>query len=246
MEMKTNKTGIILAAGLGSRLCNTETKYKSKPLAKVDNIALLIRTLKSHEAACCKKVIIVLGWQADIIKNSIITQYAGPLELQFVYNEKYKLSNGISALCAKPFLDGQYILTMADHVLDDNIMRIAKDCTPPEGGATLCVDFKIDTIFDIDDCTKVYEEGGLIKSIGKKLQRYNCIDTGVFIGSLGLLNAIEDVYNHKSDASLSEGVEFLSKKGLMSVLDIKNSFWQDVDTPEMLVHAEKILKKLKK
>jgi len=242
MNKVSKNTGIILAAGLGSRLCNNDTKYKSKPLAKIDDIALVIRTLKSHEVAGCEKVIVVLGWQAEKIKHDIISKYKGPIDLQFVYNEHYKLNNGISVLCAKPFIEEKFILTMADHILDDRIMRLASDNIPPKNGATLCVDFKLNTIFDIDDATKVFEENGFIRSIGKNLKEYNCIDTGVFIGTNGLMEAIETIFNKNGNVSLSEGVQILCEKRKMAILDIKNSFWQDVDTPEMLEHAEKILK----
>ncbi len=242
MKNKIKKPGIVLAAGLGSRLCGFHNENKCKPLANVDDIALLIRTLRSHEVAGCKTVIIVLGWQAEKIKQNIVSQYTGAIDLQFVYNEHYKLNNGISVLCAKPFIEETFILTMADHILDDPIMQLAGENIPPENGATLCVDFKVDTIFDIDDATKVFATNGLIRSIGKNLKEYNCIDTGVFIGTNGLMEAIETIFNKNGDASLSEGVQILSEKRKMAVLDIKDSFWQDVDTPEMLEHAEKILK----
>ena len=102
-------------------------------------------------------------------------------------------------------------------------------------------DYKLDTIFDIDDATKVMAEDSRIIKIGKKLPQYNCIDTGVFIGTDGLMEAINSVYVQKGDASLSEGVQLLANQGLMDILDIKDAFWQDVDNMDMLLHAEKLL-----
>ena len=34
---------------------------------------------------------------------------------------------------------------------------------------------------------------------------------------------------------------YLANEGLMSILDVGEAFWQDIDTPEMLAHAELIL-----
>jgi NDP-sugar pyrophosphorylase family protein len=60
----------------------------------------------------------------------------------------------------------------------------------------------------------------------------------VFVCSAALMDAIEAVYRQTGDASLSEGVQTLAAAGNMQVIDIGDGFWQDVDTPEMLAHAE--------
>ena len=245
MKNKTIKTGIILAAGLGTRLCESDSGSKAKPLFSVNELTLLLRAIDSHEIACRDRVVIVVGWEAESVENHVRTHYKGSIELIFIYNEYYRLQNGISVLCASPLATDGFILTMADHILDDKIMQLAKHHTPPDNGATLCVDYKLDTIFDMDDATKVYAQGNLVKSIGKEINKFNCVDTGVFIGTTGLMDAIAEVYKKNGDASLSEGVQLLAAKGKMEVLDIKDGFWQDVDTPEMLAHAEKLLQNMK-
>jgi len=231
------RSGLILAAGMGSRLRTSGVK----PLVPVGSIELLLRTIYSHEIAGCDNVIIVLGWRAEMIKEYTQKKYNGSLELKFIYNEQYQLMNGISVLCAKDYLQGEFVLTMADHIIDDKIMRQIQNLHAPETGATLCVDYKLTTIFDMDDATKVQSDRNLIKKIGKNLDAFNCVDTGVFIGTDGLMNALSQIYNKKGDVSLSEGMQLLSDSNLAEALDIKDAFWQDVDTPEMLDHAEKLL-----
>jgi 1L-myo-inositol 1-phosphate cytidylyltransferase len=236
------KTGIILAAGLGSRLCDPDKSTEVKPLVSVDSFALLLRTIRSLELAGCIRVVIVLGYQADRVKSFVQSNHREGADLIFVINDKFGLQNGISVLCARPFAEQEYLLTMADHILDDAIMHLVRDHHPPIGGAALCVDYKLDTIFDIEDATKVLAEQTRIKKIGKKLKTYNCIDTGVFIGTDGLMDAIDQVYMKKGDASLSDGVQLLANRGLMEVVNIHDAFWQDVDNENMLKHAEKLLR----
>lgn len=240
------RTGIILAAGIGSRLNSGHQGDLIKPLAEIDNLMLLGHTIQSLEICGCKKIIIVLGWQAQEVQKQISKHYTGSIQLEFAFNEHYLLQNGISVLCARPLVSGEFVLTMADHILDDKIMSLIRNHEPPEGGATLCVDYKLDTIFDIDDATKVLSNGSYVKKIGKRLTEYNCIDTGVFIGTEGLFEAIDQVYKEKGDASLSEGVQLLADKGQMITLDIKDAYWQDVDNYEMLAHAENLLRASKK
>jgi choline kinase len=241
----SNRTGVILAAGFGSRLKGTVSSTDLKPLTPVAGQPLIYRTIESLGKAGCTRVIIVLGFAFDEIKKDIVSTYSGDIEVEFVKNDKYDLGNGISVLSAKDKLpkDGDFILTMADHILSDGMMKIAANHTPPDQGASLLVDYKIDTILDMDDATKVLEEDGKIKQIDKQLTDFNCIDTGVFVCTKALLDAIQETFNKKGDASLSDGVKQLADRGKMTVVDIKEHFWQDVDTPEMLEYAEEYLQK---
>jgi choline kinase len=148
----------------------------------------------------------------------------------------------VSVLAARPHLDrSPFLLTMADHVLGDTLMEKARHHRPPEHGATLLVDYKLDAIFDMADATKVRVENGRPRAIGKTLDDYNCVDTGVFVATDGLMEALSAVYAAKGDAALSDGIQRLMGEGRMQTLDIGSGFWQDVDTPEMLTHAEEML-----
>ncbi|WP_457576314.1 phosphocholine cytidylyltransferase family protein [Desulfomarina sp.] len=237
-QTKKKRTGVVLAAGLGSRLVNKS--YGSKPLVPVQGISLLLRTLKNLELAC-HRAIIVLGFEGETIHSYIKQHYTGTMELKFAFNRDYVLANGVSVLAAKEYLDSDFILTMADHIMEAGLLELALNHIPPVGGATLLVDYKLDTIFDMADATKVLERKGQIRSIGKELDIFNCVDTGLFVCTPGLLSALESIYQIKGDVSLSEGVQQLCENNLMNSLDIGDGFWQDVDTEDMLKYAEEQL-----
>ena len=236
------RTGVVLAAGFGSRLAGTQEATDLKPLTPVAGTPLLLRTLDSLETAGCSRAVIVVGYGMDTVKTEIENRYTGPLSLTFVVNEHYDRQNGVSALAAEPHVGkGPFLLTMADHVLGNTLMEKARRNRPPERGVTLLVDAKLDTIFDIDDATKVRVEDGRPRAIGKRLDDYNCVDTGVFVATDGLMEALSAVYTAKDDAALSDGIQRLMGEGRAQALDIEDGFWQDVDTPEMLAYAEKML-----
>lgn len=235
------RVGVILAAGLGSRLAGVNHATELKPLTPVAGIPLLQRTLQSLELAGCNRAVIVLGYQPEIIQAAIEAAYTGPLELVFAYNTRYMLQNGLSVLAARPYVGEEFILMMADHIISEDIMEKVRNHVPEPGSATLLVDYKLDAIFDMEDATKVCEEDGKIVAIGKKLLQFNCVDTGVFVCTQSLMDALQMVYDRKGDASLSEGVQQLANRGCMYTLDIGAGLWQDVDTPDMLSHAEALL-----
>ncbi|NNF57955.1 MAG: NTP transferase domain-containing protein [Rhodothermaceae bacterium] len=235
------KTGVVLAAGFGSRLKGVVASTDLKPLTPVAGTPLIVRTLNSLETAGCTRVVIVLGHHAGVMEAGIRTAYDGPLDLVFALNERYAKQNGLSVLAARFFVDGPFILTMADHVFGDEVMDLAGRYTPEPGHAALLVDFKLATIFDMDDATKAVVEDGKIVAIDKTLSDFNAVDTGVFVCTDGLMDALQALDEAHGDASLSDGVRHLAASGRMHALDIGDGFWQDVDTPEMMAHAETML-----
>lgn len=235
------RTGVVLAAGYGSRLTGLARRTDPKPLTPVAGRPLLFRTLDNLQRAGCERVVIVLGYGAEAIQTALHERYEGSLRLRFAHNDRYDLSNGLSVLAARSHLDGPFVLTMADHVLGDTLMQTVRMHTPPPRGATLLVDRKVDTIFDMDDATKVQVANGRVQAIGKGLTTYNAIDTGVFMCTQHLMEALQHVATEKGDASLSDGIERLASNGRMHALDIGDGFWQDIDNAEMLAHAETFL-----
>ena len=238
MSGHTKKAGLILAAGFGSRLSANGHGTLPKPLISVGGTPLIVRALNGLEVAGCDKAVIVLGFEPDEIREAVLRAYSGALDVEFVLNDRYDLKNGVSVLAARELVGEQFVLVMADHVVSDDVMRLAGSHTPPADGATLLVDYRIDQVFDLDDATKVVESEGRIVHIGKQLSAYNCVDIGVFVCTGGLLEALDQAFCAAGDVSLSEGVQHLAADGRMRVLDIGDGFWQDVDTPEMLAHVK--------
>ena len=237
--------GLILAAGMGSRLETETGETGLKPLLEVGGRALIMRVIDAMAGVGCRKVVIVTGFEAETLKAAIIAEYPeariGDAQLHFAHNSDFERSNGLSVLAAKAHLDQTFILTMSDHVLSKEMVRAAAAHQPLAGGATLLVDRKIDEVFDLDDATKVLTDGNRVIAIGKQLTKYDCIDTGIFVCTPALVDAIAEVAAGGKDSSLSDGVQQLSETGKMEVLDIGAAFWMDVDTPEMRADAEQRL-----
>ncbi len=75
-------------------------------------------------------------------------------------------------------------------------------------------------------------EGGAILRIGKALDRFDAIDTGLFRAGPELAQALRGV------DSLSEGVQRLADAGQARTIDVTGARWLDVDDPKALALAE--------
>jgi 1L-myo-inositol 1-phosphate cytidylyltransferase len=234
------RTGVILAAGYGSRLREVDDAA-IKPLTPVGGVPIIFRALRGLERAGCDRIVVVVGFRAEVLVDAITAGKPTHAPITFVTNPRYDLANGVSLLTARPELADEFVVAMADHVVGDDTMGLAAAHVPAPGGATLLVDRRIDEVFDLDDATKVRTEGDRLVAIGKQLADYDCIDIGVFVCTHGLLDALQATLDAAGDASLSQGVATLAAAGKMAVLEIGDGFWQDVDTQEMLAHTERML-----
>jgi choline kinase len=72
-----------------------------------------------------------------------------------------------------------------------------------------------------------------ITSMSKSLKLFNAIDCGVFKCNYQFFDALEKA-RKKGGCGLSDGCNVLISEGKMGGVDIGDSFWMDVDTPESI------------
>jgi histidinol-phosphate aminotransferase len=226
---------------MGSRLADG-TSLPSKPLRPVAQVPLLVRVLRSLEAAGIREAVIVTGFQGDLLRKALLSESSLGLELIFVTNERYEKKNGVSLLAARDFVDRECVLTMADHLYSPELVRRLLSAELPQGACALGVDYDIEGCFDLDDATKVGVERGQIATIGKELPEYDCIDTGVFRINPALIEELSRLERERGDCSLSDGVSALAQRGKFMAIDVGEVRWIDVDTPAALERAEAMLR----
>ncbi len=241
------RRALILAAGFGSRLREGGVDLP-KPLQVVAGETLLHRTVTTLAAAGIADIWVVVGFRAEILEAEIAAQAArwatAGVRVHTITNPDYAKANGVSVLCARGVVPGPFLLSMSDHVYDVSVAQAAAAADMDAGDLWLCVDRRVDDVYDPDDATKVRTEDGRIVDIGKTLAAYDCIDCGVFAVNDALLTSLQAEHDRRGDCSLSDGVRHLAGAGRARVVDIGDAFWQDVDTPEAKDRAESELARL--
>ena len=232
------RDALVLAAGNGDRFHNGTSQ--SKLLQPILGSPLILRTLQGAHAAGISAVEVVLGYQADSLRAVIEAGTPRGLQVYFSYNPEWHLENGVSVLAARPRLDGRFALLMGDHLFESDVLaRLLR--TPAEGDESLlAVDSRPAPPDVAMEATKVRMDGGQIVEIGKDLADYDALDTGMFVCSPVLFQAI-DSSRRRGDTTLSGGIRELARLGLMRGIDIGNAAWYDIDTMADLEHAESVL-----
>jgi choline kinase len=83
-------------------------------------------------------------------------------------------------------------------------------------------------------------DGDYITAIGKELDGYDALDTGVFVCSPALFDALGTA-RASGDTTLSGGIRELASQRLMLGADVAGACWYDIDTLADLTSAEGLL-----
>jgi len=232
---------VIVAAGFGSRLQTLRPEGELiKPLEPVGGVAIMRRVVETAFASGVGRIHIVTGHMADELTRAV-RGWELPGRVEFVHNPRYELSNGISLHVGAQSCEGPFVLLMADHLFERRNLEGLVDHGLAGNHAVLAVDYKVSQVFDLDDATKVKAECGKVLDIGKGLTGYNAIDTGMFLLSAEVTQRLGRLITKRGDASISDVMGLFIEESAMGAFDIGQGLWQDVDTPEMLAEAERLV-----
>ena len=233
---------LILAAGRGGRFRDHSVPHKS--LVPVDGRPLLARTCGMLRDLGVRRTVVVTGYRGKAVRSALAGLGDSRFEVTFVDNARWEESNGLSVLAAAPLLRRNYLLLMADHLFDPEIAAALCRAALGPQEVMLAVDRKIGEIYDLEDATKARLADGRITAIGKELEVFDAADTGLFACSGALVRALGRCAEAAGgDCSLTDGARRVAAAGNLSYLDIGQAWWQDIDTPGALVHAEGLLRR---
>jgi 1L-myo-inositol 1-phosphate cytidylyltransferase len=229
---------IVLAAGNGDRFRNGSRH--SKLITPIAGTPLLIRTLTSAHHAGITDAHIVLGYDADGVRSLARSQAPAGLRLHFHLNRHWREENGRSVLEARAALANRpFAVLMGDHIFEPRALEAMLRVSRRAGEALVGVDRRTTDPDIVTEATKVSLRSGRVTAIGKALDTFDGLDTGLFVCDASLFTALGESCA-AGDTTLSGGVARLAAKGLVRGIDIGLARWCDVDTIADLTMAEEL------
>jgi choline kinase len=233
------RDAVILAAGNGDRFKNEDRH--SKLLHPVGGRPLILRTLETAASAGISSFCVVLGFEADRVQAAVTANPIPGTTIRFVFNPDWHLENGVSALAARPVCDGRrFALLMGDHLFEAAVLERMLALDVDRSDSVLAVDSLLADPAVAAEATRVRMSAGRITAIGKDVDPWDALDTGMFVFSPILFDALEEA-RAAGQTTLSAGVQRLAARGLMRAHDVAGASWCDVDTLEDLSAAETLL-----
>ena len=232
---------LVICAGRGSRL-GSLTESLPKPLLELLGLRLIERVILSLREAGIREFYLVLGYRGEQIKAFLGDGKNYQVKIEYLENPDWEKGNGISVLIAGEHLKEKFLLVMADHIFDPELVKdlLRQEIALDE--CLLAVDTEPAEYQDISEATKVKLSNGRIVAIGKELEEFDGLDCGIFLCTPAIFSALEKSIK-SGDDTLTGGVRLLAEKGKMRAFSISPKFWLDIDTEKDLVKAEKLLLK---
>ena len=230
---------LIVAAGQGTRL---REKGGLKPLILLNGVPLIEHVIERARSAGIHEFLVVSGYRGEDLRSELDAfSRRRDIPIAHIVNDDWSRANGVSLLAAKPHLDGPFLLTMCDHLIDPEISRGLISAAPVADVVTLAVDYNTrNPLNDPQDVTRVRCSHGRIERIGKRIADFNAIDTGVFLCTPVIFAALEESQSHGDD-SISGAMNVLARRNKARVLDVGDRLWLDVDDPAAFGKAERLL-----
>lgn len=220
------RTAVILAAGLGTRMGS-----RPKGLVRVAGREILYRTMTLLQRNGVERFILVTNDRYAPLYREFIERHGFPAEL--VINPEPEKGNGHSLHLAKGRVSGKFVLVMSDHVYSEAFVERAVK------GNGLIADRRPRWV-EIDEATKVKVKDNRVERIGKNLKEWDAVDTGFFVLDEGIFETTEELERERNgDYTLSE----VMGRAKPPVTFVDGLGWTDVDTPEDLKRARKMLVK---
>lgn len=119
--MEKPRTAVILAAGRGKRLRELSAD-RPKPLVEINGTSILLNLVQSIVADDLKRVILVVGYEAQAIIDHL-KPFEHSIEILYVRNDVYDTTNNIYSLwLARDYLEEGFYLFEADIYFEPEIM----------------------------------------------------------------------------------------------------------------------------
>jgi choline kinase len=231
---------VIIAAGRGSRISSI-SKGLPKILIEVFNKTLLEHLIQNCITIGISDIVIVTGHNSDII-HDFISNNKFDINIELAYNDDWDLPNGISVLASKNNIpqNHDFMISMSDHFYNDDLLLKIKNSDLTNITVNVGADYKTDAIHDPDDAMKLIidRNSNSISQMSKDLIKYNAVDCGIFKCKYEFFSILQEAKD-SGKYSLSDACNILINHQDLGGVDIEDSIWIDIDTPEALDYINK-------
>lgn len=211
---------IILAAGMGKRL-GALTQNNTKCMVEVNGVSLIDRTLTQLSKLLLSRVIIVIGYKGENLRNYVGDEYKG-LKVEYIDNPVYDTTNNIYSLSlAKEELQkDDTLLIESDLIFDDTLFPMIVNNEYPN----LALVAKYETWMD-GTMVRIDDDNNIVNFVPKEAFRYEDVD--VYYKTV-------NIYKFSREFSTHEYVPFLDA---YSKVMGNNEYYEQVLRVLTLLHS---------
>lgn len=232
------KRVIVLADNQSATVVNGSGRVRS--LAKIDGLPLIVRNLRTLHAAGVEEAVVVTGFEGDRVREALSRYHVG-LRIIEVHNPHWQRGDAHSVLAASDYVDGPCLLIPCSHLYPPSLVRRMLNTPAPVDSIVLAVDRRVDEVFDENECIKVRMYGELAWDVGMHLDAPDGVAPGMIRISLHLVETLRRLVAD-ADLSILDCLRALARRGRVRILDVQNTRWIAISSPQARRYAELLLK----
>ncbi|MBO7337781.1 MAG: phosphocholine cytidylyltransferase family protein, partial [Paludibacteraceae bacterium] len=164
---------VILAAGMGKRL-GEYTKNNTKCMVEVNGVKLIDRVIKQLGSLNLKRLVLVVGYQGEKLRNYIGDRYDDVIKIEYIENPVYDKTNNIYSLAlAKNVLcEDDTLLLESDIIFEDKVLQTIVENPNPN----LALVDKYETWMD-GTMVCINDKNEIVNFVPKAAFRYEDVDS---------------------------------------------------------------------
>lgn len=231
--------GVILAAGVGSRL-RPLTDNKPKCLVEVLNKPILQYQIEAYKKAGISEVIIVTGYSSEKIRTYLESHRFNNMSIQLIDNIDFRTTNNMySFWLTRDYIKRECVLLNGDVVFDPMILKELRESSVSNLIASDIGVYK-------EENMKIKVSNGVIKEISKTIPKSDFFATTLDtykisnIAKNRLFDIIRMKYIQKNDLNqwMEVALQDLFEFEKFYPIDIKQKNWVEIDNIQDLEDAK--------
>ncbi|MDY6820036.1 MAG: phosphocholine cytidylyltransferase family protein [Deferribacterota bacterium] len=248
--MRSITKAILLSAGQGKRL-SPLTKDRPKCLIKINNITIIEHQINALNKSGIKDIIIVTGFKSVTVENYVNSIYGNlDLNIKFCYNPFYQVSDNL-ATCwiTREEFNSDFLIINGDDIFESSL--IEKLLSTNLSYITVAVNIK--NKYDEDDMKVISDtKNNKLIEVGKHIDhnRANGEAIGIHLfrgkGTKLFKETVEKLMRDPSGLKkwYLSAIDMLAKKDIVSIYNVSDYKWCEIDFPTDLNKAEELVKKI--
>ncbi len=228
---------IILAAGKATRMQPYSLEMPKALFELAPNLTVLDLTIRWLREEGIRDIVIVTR---PSLARFFVERYGDSVRVVTTDREE-GFGNLYSFLTGAEAVDSsEYLVLMSDHIFEPEILR---RMLRKGGSRAFTLSLDRNPPWDkLEEGLKVVLEDGEVKEVGKDAVPHYGIDTGIFYCTeKAEVIARETIEERGEGATIADALRRAIAYGEVSYVDVTGLIWMDVDTPEELEEARRIL-----